>query len=1769
MEIMQILAALVGITALVGSAGFLAVLSLIVAAVTAVYSITEAQKAKKDAKRGNVLITKHDNNAGLKVIYGQRRVGAIKVWKDVNKIAVVPAPGRTVFGLNKDAPNATTNATKRNIYLDRIDVIGEGPIAELVDIEVDGDHYTHKRFNKAGLSVFRGIFMDGSPGQGALTELASAYSEWNTTSVGNKVAYVNSRFRQHKDYMLYRGEPDIQYEVKGKLVWDPRKDVNYGGTGTHDVTDETTWEWSDNPALCLLDYLMGSYGRGLSVDAIDVPSFVTAANSCDILVDVPDRLTNDTGSTKSVYDPRIGELIDVGTGVYWPNYRPEQDTVTNQQKRLTCNAVLDPSEPVLENVKKLLQSMRGTLPYSQGKYSLRLEDVTATSMTFDTSDIIGGIKFAYGDKAKRYNRVTVVFPNANKKFKEDRVSWPALDSTDYNAFLAEDQGFELWETVELDAVTDYYQAEDIAEFIVRQSREQLGCEITVKSKAIQLQPNDVIEVTHPTPGWTGKKFRVRSLQIKENLTVKLSLQEYNAYIYTWRDTTNEPYQPDVGIASPYDDLPDIVIDSVTVSRVESASGVPQGLVTVTWEEVDGFRAEEYLLKYKPQSDTVYRTTRAREGDLDISFVADKNDTVYDVALAYRTATGAVSNYTATTVTVPLYQTDLDIQLNTIELETGDILDYEIGGQIQPADLSDLAVYYKNSELTLQTNIDNTAATAAANLASTNATLTGQITTLNDLVNDITSGTADVYLQASAPVAGVGGVPNPIPANSRWYDSDDANHPYVFDGTDWVSIRDTRVADNAAAITALEATVDDPTTGVAANAAALDVLDTTVKALDGTVTSQASSITQLQTDLDAAELTIADHTVDIAANAAASSSLDTRVTAAEGSITSNSSDIATLTARLNSGGDINTAIDANSTAIGALDTRVTATESSITAQASDITVLTADLEFRTEAVLESGDTIQTEDASPLDIELENDLSAIVAGASSATRALTTRVESNESGLYQQGLSITALDGRLSSTETGLATNVSAVDSLETRMTITEDATTVNAANIVALDGRITTTEGDVLASASAISSLQIDVTDVDDRTTANALAITGLRSDLATTDGNVTANSSAISTLQTTVDDGVDGVVATAARVDTLEATVNNATTGVAATAFALDAVELTVNDATTGVAASAVRLDALESTVDNPTTGVVATATALGTVTTTVNDGTTGVLASAVRLDTLESTVNNATTGVTATAAAVSALETATQDASTGLIASANRLDTLETTVNDATTGVAATASALDAVELIVTDADTGNSALGTRVSSIETSITDPSTGLTALSDAIDTVETTVLTLETGAVATNATAVTQLQSRTSPPTLLYNTGTTLAFVSTGTTISTGTTFSFTPVSLNPVGPGFLHVRLQNADPDDEIYVGYNGTSLGPAISAVDTSQEWFTFPITSTTGQNDIVVWKEGTTGSTYVWGVIVTYGGAGDPESLQESRDNFARASANATAVNGLNTRVTQTEDDITTTSSALTLLKSTVDDPTTGLAATATVATGASTTASANDGRLTGIEAEYFVRTDVYGHVAGFGLVNTGSSSEFSIAADKFKIVNPSGVGAIPFAVDATTGVTTMANVNITGDLVVDGTITNEKVGDLEIDTGKININAVTIPYSAQTSGALSIGTGNGTWYNVQSLTMDPTEYPLLIDFAMILHQTSGNLRFCNVRLRRGSTVLFDTSAFTNEGIRTFDQEATLVGYTYLDSYTSTSAQTYYLDVARIGNWTGSFDARYRTLKATVLKR
>jgi hypothetical protein len=71
------------------------------------------------------------------------------------------------------------------------------------------------------------------------------------------------------------------------------------------------------------------------------------------------------------------------------------------------------------------------------------------------------------------------------------------------------------------------------------------------------------------------------------------------------------------------------------------------------------------------------------------------------------------------------------------------------------------------------------------------------------INTLQASNAQIFIQAGEPVPGVGGVPDPIPEGSFWYDNDDDNHQYRYLDGSWQSVENGEVAALTAVIQAEE------------------------------------------------------------------------------------------------------------------------------------------------------------------------------------------------------------------------------------------------------------------------------------------------------------------------------------------------------------------------------------------------------------------------------------------------------------------------------------------------------------------------------------------------------------------------------------------------------------------------------------------------------------------------------------------------------------------------------------------------------------------------------------------------------------------------------------------------------------------------------------------------------------------------------------------------------------------------------------------------------
>lgn len=337
----------------------------------------------------------------------------------------------------------------------------------------------------------------------------------------------------------------------------------------------------------------------------------------------------------------------------------------------------------------------------------------------------------------------------------------------------------------------------------------------------------------------------------------------------------------------------------------------------------------------------------------------------------------------------------------------------------------------------------------ARVTTAEGTITSQGTAITGLESDLADAESDIAGNASA----ISGLDTRVTA---------AEGTITSQGSALTSVQsEITTARNGQA--SLDTRLDgiDTTVASKASSSALSALDSRVTSAEGTISSQGTAITSVQSEITTARggqanldtrLDGIDSSVASKASSSALSALDARVTTAEGTITSQGSAITTLQSDVN---DVEADVASNVTAISGLDTRVTSAEGTISSQGTALTSVQNEITTARagEASLDGRlDAIDTEVASK--------------ASSSALSSLDSRVTTAEGTITSQGSAITSvtaevtgarggeasLDARLDALDTNLATkaSASALTTLDARVDDIEGDVTAQATAITTVE-----------------------------------------------------------------------------------------------------------------------------------------------------------------------------------------------------------------------------------------------------------------------------------------------------------------------------------------------------------------------------------------------------------------------------------------------------------------------------------------------------------------------------------------------------------------------------------------------------------------------------------------------------------------------------------------------------------------------------------------------
>lgn len=499
-------------------------------------------------------VTTRGSAVDHQIVYGEAKVGGVVVFDGTtgtnNKFLhrVLAFTGHEIEAFS-------------DIYINdsRVtDLEADGNVKEVTDPDgTTSDRYDGKmRINKHL----------GATDQSADSDLVSEVTEWTNDHRLRGVSYLYVRFKFDQD-AYPNGVPEVTAVVKGKKVYDPRSD---------------TTAWSDNPALCLRDYLSEGYGLNEADANIDDTLVTTAANVCD-------ETTSVSGAT-----------------------------------RYTCNGSFTTGATPYDTLNAMLTSMGGLLWYAQGEWRMKAADYVAPSVVFTEDDLRSNIQVATRH-SRRDN-----FNTVKGTFRGEESDWQVTDYPEVSntAFVTTDGGQESVMDLDLPFTDTSGEARRLALIALERNRQQLTVNASFGLKAFKVQVGDIVQLTIDRFGWAQKEFEVVSwtfgLTDGLDLQAQMTLREISESVFDEIDD-GEVYERDnTTLLSPFD-VPSVGISATAVTQV-----VREKLTNIINVNVTSGRPEaidRIEVEFKESSDSEY--TSLGTGELGLYRAVDVDTGQYD------------------------------------------------------------------------------------------------------------------------------------------------------------------------------------------------------------------------------------------------------------------------------------------------------------------------------------------------------------------------------------------------------------------------------------------------------------------------------------------------------------------------------------------------------------------------------------------------------------------------------------------------------------------------------------------------------------------------------------------------------------------------------------------------------------------------------------------------------------------------------------------------------------------------------------------------------------------------------------------------------------------------------------------------------------------------------------------------------------------------------------------------------------------------------------
>jgi len=522
-------------------------------------------------------ITSNPRNK-LPVVYGKARVAGQTVFADISSDNQKMA---FIIAMSEGELESITDIywEDKKLTMSAIDSTLRSPTGA-----VDEDGTNHDFLNTT-------LKISVHPAGGRCTAMESFSTRWNSNSSQRAmpdVAYAYVELTYDRELSVTGLPSRLYFLVNGRKV-----DVLDVATKTMGTSGTA----STNPVDCLIDYLTNTkYGASIPLSNIDLDSMATHKTFCN----------QNKNYTASYCSFPSGDTLNSVTlvGTDYGNEVSCTQQVTDQANfgtwntggntlsglRYETNGVISTNEDIDKNISHLTTGNGASFSYNLGKFGVISEGVTAVAqrsgvdVVFSEDNIIGRLTVSSAGFDEKINELTVKFDSIAQKYQEEQ----AILEIPAGSAIRNVNEPRLERTIRFDMVNNNVQAVRAATVLLNQSRQNLRVNFETDLSNSDLQAGDVVKITHDTPGWTNKLFKVlqvteKSVQVdgQQILGISLVCKEYSVGDYADSVIQLTDLAPNTRHLDPY---AVVTMSLVAVDTSTSDTGAVRNAIGLTWTE---------------------------------------------------------------------------------------------------------------------------------------------------------------------------------------------------------------------------------------------------------------------------------------------------------------------------------------------------------------------------------------------------------------------------------------------------------------------------------------------------------------------------------------------------------------------------------------------------------------------------------------------------------------------------------------------------------------------------------------------------------------------------------------------------------------------------------------------------------------------------------------------------------------------------------------------------------------------------------------------------------------------------------------------------------------------------------------------------------------------------------------------------------------------------------------------------------------------------------